>query len=102
MIKTNLFLIILFLLVSCSSLRDAGNIISNKKIATTDEFLVKKKEPLVIPPNYSKIPKPDDIINDNTVDGNQIKKILKSSKKQKTTTNNNSTVEKSILDRISK
>tara|TARA_B110000211_G_scaffold222723_1_gene271725 strand:- start:1744 stop:2052 length:309 start_codon:yes stop_codon:yes gene_type:complete len=102
MIKKNLFLIILFLLVSCSSLRDAGNVISNKKIATTDEFLVKKKEPLVIPPNYSKIPKPDDITNDNTNDGNQIKKILKSSKKQKTTINNNSTVEKSILDRISK
>ena len=29
-----------------------------KKLKTTDEFLVKKKDPLVLPPDYNKIPEP--------------------------------------------
>ena len=49
----------LFLLASCG---DVGKILRNEKMRTTDEFLVKKKEPLVLPPNYEEIPEPDTIV----------------------------------------
>jgi hypothetical protein len=102
MIKINLLLIILLLLASCSSLKDAGKVIRNEKKASTDEFLIKKREPLVIPPNHSKIPKPDDGLKNKVSEEEQIKKILKSPKEKKTSIDNNSTVEKSILNRIRK
>ena len=38
--------------------KEAGKVLRNEKIKTTDEFLVKKKEPLVLPPDYEKIPEP--------------------------------------------
>ena len=52
---------ILFLpliLLSCTSLQEAGKVLRNEKINSTDEFLVKKKEPLVLPPDFNKIPEP--------------------------------------------
>ena len=58
MINLNLLLIIFFLLVSCSGLKDAGSVLKNEKKKTTDEFLVKKKDPLVLPPDYNEIPEP--------------------------------------------
>jgi hypothetical protein len=38
---------------------DAGKVLRNEKIKTTDEFLVKKKEPLVLPPDYEKFQNQD-------------------------------------------
>ena len=37
---------------------DASKVLRNEKIKTTDEFLVKKREPLVLPPDYRTIPEP--------------------------------------------
>ena len=56
---TILFTIVL-LLTSCGGFSDVGKVLRNEKITNTDEFLV-KKEPLVIPPNYSELPKPGSI-----------------------------------------
>ena len=47
--KINLLIILSFILVSCSSLKEAGQMLRNEKIITTDEFLVEKKQPLVLP-----------------------------------------------------
>ena len=35
-----------------------------KKKSSADEFLVEKKSPLVLPPDYNKLPLPDDKIKD--------------------------------------
>ena len=57
--KKNFLIILTFLVfVSCSGFQDAAKVLRNEKIKSTDEFLVKKKEPLVLPPDYSKIPEP--------------------------------------------
>ena len=56
-----ILLITFLLLVSCGGLEDAGKVLRNEKITTTDEFLVKKKDPLVLPPDYDKIPEPGTI-----------------------------------------
>ena len=44
MINFNLLLIVLVLLVSCGGLKEAGQVLRNEKIKTTDEFLVKEPE----------------------------------------------------------
>ena len=49
----------MFALVSCSSMKEAGQVLRNEKVKTNDEFLVKKKQPLILPPNYEKIPEPE-------------------------------------------
>ena len=51
----------MFFLVSCGGLQEAGKVLRNEKIKTTDEFLVKKRNPLVLPPNYEEIPEPGSI-----------------------------------------
>ena len=58
-----ILIITIFLLSSCGGLKDAGKVLRNEKITTTDEFLVKKKRPLVLPPDYQKLPKPGEIKN---------------------------------------
>ena len=88
-----------FLLVSCG---DVGKALRNEKIKNTDEFLVKKKGPLVLPPDYERIPAPDTIVRDNDNEKNKIKKILKAPTQQKKIDNNSTSIEKSILEKIRK
>ena len=62
--------------------------------------MVKKRNPLEIPPDYEKIPTPGSI-NEKSDKEDKIKKILKVPETQDSK-NNNSSVEKSILNRIRK
>ena len=95
-----LFFSFLILLASCSSIKDAGKILRNEKIKTTDEFLVKKRNPLVLPPNYEEIPEPGTIAEKKQTQEERIKKILKTPEIEKTT--DTSSIEESILNRIKK
>jgi len=53
-----LFLIFfLSFLSSCQSIQDG---LSGRKSENSDEFLVQKKNPLVMPPDFMKLPKPSD------------------------------------------
>ena len=96
--KNILILLIYIYLVSCSGFSDAGKVLRNEKITTTDEFLVKKRDPLVLPPDYKKIPQPGTKRNNDQSD-QKIKKILSIEEEIKTN-KNSSTVEESILNRI--
>ena len=53
-----LYFITTLFLYSCGSLSDAGKTLRNEKIRTTDEFLVKKRQPLSLPPDYKDLPEP--------------------------------------------
>ena len=100
--KLNIFLIItLFIINSCNSLKEANKILRNEKIKTTDEFLVEKRDPLVFPPNYEKMPEPG-IKIEKKDEEEKIKKMLKATKKESTSTNETSSIEDSILDKIRK
>ena len=90
---------LLFLLNSCG---DVGKALRNEKITTTDEFLVKKKGPLVLPPDYNEVPAPNTIIQKKNTQENKIKSILKAPKKNNGAKTNSSSVEKSILEKIRK
>ena len=100
--KINYLLLILFATSACSGLSDAKKVLKNEKISSTDEFLVKKREPLILPPNYEEIPKPDTIKNKTENNQNKIKSILKTQKKEKKKSKNSLSIEESILEKINK
>ena len=96
-----LLLCSLISLNSCSSSNEAGKVLRNQKSKTTDEFLIKKKEPLTQPPDFESIPEPGSINKKTEQDQERIKKILKSN--QSKSSNNkikSSTAEESILKQI--
>ena len=103
---SRLFLIILFFFtVSCQSMEDAKKVLTNKKIKTTDEFLVKKKDPLELPPEYNKIPKPGSLStkkNKDLSEDEKIKKILKAPGTEDISNKSSSSTEKAILNKIRK
>ena len=55
--KNNIYLILFMMLVtaSCQSLKNA---VSGVKQENSDEFLVQKKNPLVLPPDFTDLPTP--------------------------------------------
>ena len=104
-IKLNIFIIFsLLLLTTCQSARDG---LVGKKRGNTDEFLVKKKNPLVLPPEFNKLPKPSDSMVDENIANkeNKLEKLIgvETNKKisNKTSTGNNS-LENSILETLNK
>ena len=101
MSKINFILIIIFLFTSCNGLKEARKVLRNEKITTTDEFLVKKRNPLVLPPNYEELPIPGSIKEAKENQEEKIKKILKAPEIQETK-KSSSSVEKSILNKIRK
>ena len=100
--KVIILLIFSFVLTSCQSAKDAFTL---KKKSSADEFLVEKKNPLVLPPEYGKLPIPEDEqMNSKSLDNNDIKTLVNdedknlSSKKEKNSTT--TSIEKSILEKI--
>ena len=91
-----------FIFFACGGLQDASKVLRNEKVRTTDEFLVKKRNPLVLPPNYEKIPEPGSLIENKENEEDKIKKILKAPTKEKNLQNKNSSIEDAIINRISK
>ena len=100
--KINIILIIFIFLTSCSGMSDAKKVLKNEKIKTTDEFLVKKRNPLVLPPNFEEIPEPGTKPKKNENEADKIKKILKAPKTESTQNSKSKSVEESILKRIRK
>ena len=86
--------------MSCQNVREG---LSLKKKQNIDEFLIEKKNPLVVPPEFSELPKPsndaDDKKNENE-DINLSKILNKTDKENKTKTSNK--IEKSISDILNK
>ena len=102
----NLFLIFLFILIiSCQSMGDAKKVLTNQKTKTTDEFLVKKKQPLELPPEFDKLPMPDSVTNKkekSLSEDEKIKDILRTTREEKKRNDNFYSTEKAILDKIRK
>ena len=68
-ILSNLFLFLL----SCGTIKEG---FSNQKKNNSDEFLVEKKTPLVMPPNYNELPEPKINQQEITEEKNPIKSLL--------------------------
>jgi len=102
MSKINIFILFTFLLYSCSGMDDASKVLRNEKIKTTDEFLVKKREPLVLPPDYKTIPKPGSIKKKQLNEKDKVKKLLSPSNVEVLNNGNSTSTEISILNKIRK
>ena len=102
------FLIILsvILLTSCQGTKDALG--GKTRSDNSDEFLVEKKNPLSMPPDFDELPLPENSIkNESEQENETLKNKLKVSSSEKNTTSNNtskdqapSSIEKSILEKI--
>jgi hypothetical protein len=93
---------LVFILSSCETAREAGKVLRNEKSRTTDEFLVKKKEPLSQPPNFRTIPEPGSL-NQNGTNEDSINKILKIPEENRNINKRKKTgIENSILEKILK
>ena len=76
--KFNLILLLLFIpfLTYCGGFRDAFE--GKKRSEQSDEFLVKKKNPLQMPPDINKLPIPgDDLEVSSQSNDKEIKDLLK-------------------------
>ena len=102
-------IILSLLLYSCGTgIKDALQ--GKKRSENSDEFLVQKKNPLILPPNYDELPVPSsglekqEIINQE--DSMDVKKILEIGTddnqidKKCTTDNTDKCLENSILEKI--
>ena len=58
--KIMYLLSIIFFVTSCATLQEAKRGLTGEKVASTDEFLIKKKDPLVMPPDYKNLPTPEE------------------------------------------
>ena len=78
--KIFLLIILLFILSSCEGVKSA---LSGKKFENSDEFLVIKKNPLVLPPNFNDLPTPKDVTDTTQIENieNEIEDLLSSIKK---------------------
>ena len=100
----NIILIIVIAVtgLSCQSIKDG---LSGNKSENSDEFLVQKKSPLVLPPKFLELPQPKDKDNDENIilseQETDIKKMLniKNGTVSDTTTTNK-TAEDFVLKNI--
>ena len=89
----------LIFLASCSTVKES---FTNPKKNNSDEFLVQKKSPLVMPPSYGELPSPTS--KETLKKNNDIKDLIEKSNDQTVqvdgSNNLNKTLENSILGKI--
>ena len=98
--KNYFFLIILIFLSSCQSVKDA---LTGKKYEDSDEFLVIKKNPLVLPPNFNELPTPKDVADTTQIENieNEIEDLISSIKdSDETIESSSSDTESFVLEKI--
>ena len=95
-----IFFISIFIFNSCTTLRDG---FSSQKKNSTDEFMVKKKSPLVMPPEFDELPVPEEV--NQILENNEetdIKKLITNNENSsnENSTNQNTDFESLILEKI--
>jgi len=92
--KIYLFLLFLFL-ASCQTMSSVKKGLSGEKVNSNDEFLIEKKDPLILPPDFENLPIPGDESEKELEEVN----IFKNTSTDETTSSSSST-EESILNKI--
>ena len=92
---------ITLLIYSCGTIKEG---FTNQKKTSSDEFLVEKKSPLVMPPNYSELPIPKEGNLETIVEDKNIKDLVtnpeKGNEKKNNSKGTNKNFEKSLLEKI--
>ena len=95
-----MFLVIL-LISSCSTINDG---FKNPKKNNSDEFLVEKKSPLVMPPDYNELPEPNLSEENEKLKESEIKTLITDEENLSKDNENplNESLEKELLKKIKK
>ena len=92
------FLFCIFLiLLSCSTVKEG---FQNNKKNNSDEFLVEKKSPLVMPPDFEKMPEPKDENENKEINQNSLKKLIQNNDSSENNSASSKDFEKSLLNKI--
>ena len=99
--KILIFFQLILFLYSCSSIKEG---FTNQKKSSSDEFLVEKKSPLVMPPDYNDLPVPNQNKETAETNENKIKDLITKKEIENGEGNNsedgNLDIEQSILKKI--
>ena len=100
--KLFLFFLVFIFLNACQAAKDG---LTQQKRSNADEFLVEKKNPLVLPPSFGDLPIPDGnkINQQNNDETSDIKNLLSkdgTKKSQSSKITGTSNIETSVLEKI--
>ena len=98
-IKVMLFLtIVFFTFQSCQTVKEG---FTSQKKKSTDEFLVEKKSPLVMPPDFNELPLPKSSENiEENVPENNIEKLISNNNLPESSGVQDNNFENSIIEKI--
>ena len=105
-ILNKIIIIMFFIITACAaSWEDVKKGLGGEKRTSTDEFLVRKKEPLVMPPKWKNLPEPGGIMtsDDEVMEVTDIEELINLEKDKESSTNyeqGNGDLEESILKKI--
>ena len=99
--KKLILLSIIFLITSCGTLKEG---FSNQKKNNNDEFLVEKKSPLIMPPDYNELPIPNTETSGAENEENPIKSLVTNEEnildKSNVKNSESKDIEESLLEKI--
>ena len=103
-LNISLILILAIHISSCGTVKDA---LTNQKKNSSDEFLVEKKSPLSMPPDYKELPIPKNTQNQTESEEKKIKSLItnkenKEGKKIENSNNKSQDFEQTIIEKIKK
>ena len=103
-LRVILYLFLSLLIWGCQSMSEVGKVMRNEKTKSTDEFLVKQKQPLTLPPDFAEIPEPGALEKKAKEENekNTIEKAFRIDKEKSNKKPRSGSVEESILNRIGK
>ena len=92
--------IVFIFMAGCQSIKET---LSMKKKKSVDEFLIEKKNPLTVPPDFSKLPKPkeqEEIVN--TEENIDLSEVIGEPEKKDSSKKTSNTIEKSLSEILKK
>ena len=98
-LKILILIYLSFLFSSCSTLKEG---FTNQKKNSSDEFLVEKKSPLVMPPDYDELLAPKQDAETDLIGENKIKELVKTDDFNDETIKNDESFDQAIINKIKK
>ena len=100
--KITLLVLIIFLLNSCAdTFSSVKRGLTGAKKQSSDEFLVEKKDPLILPPNFDELPLPD-ADTQVEIEVSSFEETLKENLPNQDLSSTSKSTESSILEKIKK
>ena len=91
---------IILLITSCGTIKEG---FTNQKKNSSDEFLVEKKSPLVMPPDFKELPIPNQNNKEQKKNENKIQELIQIKEKENSENlENDETFENLLLKKIKK